>query len=322
MRPGDKVPVDGVVLEGRSNVDESMMTGEPLPIAKEKGAKVTGATVNQTGSFVMRAERVGADTLLAQIVQMVADAGRTRAPIQRLADIVAGWFVPAVVLIAIAAVVWIAVGPEPRYVHALVVAVSVLIIACPCALGLATPMSIMVGVGRGAQMGVLIRDAEALELMEKVDTLVVDKTGTLTEGKPRVVGITAAEGVNENEVLAAAAGLEVSSEHPLAQAILAAATEREWNRSRSAHSNRSRAAAFKATHPPVACALAARAFLSEAGIDLAAIKSAAEQFRSEGSTVVFVGVENRLLGLLAIADPIKATTPAAIAALNAPACGS
>ncbi len=189
VRPGEKVPVDGVVLEGRSNVDESMMTGEPLPVTKEAGAKVTGATVNQTGSFVMRAERVGADTLLAQIVQMVAEAGRTRAPIQRLADIVASWFVPTVVLIAmIAAVVWIAVGPEPRYVNALVVAVSVLIIACPCALGLATPMSIMVGVGRGAQMGVLIRDAEALELMEKVDTLVVDKTGTLTEGKPRVVG--------------------------------------------------------------------------------------------------------------------------------------
>jgi Cu+-exporting ATPase len=183
VRPGDKVPVDGVVLEGRSNIDESMMTGEPLPVTKEPGAKVTGATVNQTGSFVMRAERVGADTLLAQIVQMVAEAGRTRAPIQKLADIVASWFVPAVVLIAfVAAVVWIAIGPEPRYINALVVAVSVLIIACPCALGLATPMSIMVGVGRGAQAGVLVRDAEALELMEKVDTLVVDKTGTLTEG--------------------------------------------------------------------------------------------------------------------------------------------
>ena len=227
VRPGEKVPVDGVVLEGRSNVDESMMTGEPLPVAKEKGDPVTGATVNQTGSFVMRAERVGADTLLAQIVQMVAEAGRTRAPIQRLADIVAGWFVPTVVLIAIvAAVVWIVIGPEPRYANALVVAVSVLIIACPCALGLATPMSIMVGVGRGAHAGVLVRDAQALESMEKVDTLVVDKTGTLTEGKPRVVKVVPSPGVTEETLIAAAAGLERASEHPLARAIVEFARER------------------------------------------------------------------------------------------------
>ena len=318
VRPGDKVPVDGVVLEGRSNIDESMMTGEPLPVTKEAGAKVTGATVNQTGSFVMRAERVGADTLLAQIVQMVSEAGRTRAPVQKLADIVASWFVPAVVLIAmIAAVVWIAVGPEPRYVNALVVAVSVLIIACPCALGLATPMSIMVGVGRGAQMGVLIRDAEALELMEKVDTLVVDKTGTLTEGKPRVVGITAAEGVSESEVLAAAAGLEVSSEHPLAQAILAAAKERGVVPTAVSAFESITGRGVQGTGPAGRVRLGSARFLSEAGIDLAALSAAADRLRSEGNTVVFVGVENRLLGLLAIADPIKPTTPAAIAALNA-----
>ncbi len=310
VRPGDKVPVDGVVLEGRSNIDESMMTGEPLPVSKEAGAKVTGATVNQTGSFVMRAERVGADTLLAQIVQMVSEAGRTRAPVQKLADIVASWFVPTVVLIALlAAVVWIAVGPEPRYVNALVVAVSVLIIACPCALGLATPMSIMVGVGRGAQMGVLIRDAEALELMEKVDTLVVDKTGTLTEGKPRVVGITAAAGVSESEVLAAAAGLEVSSEHPLAQAILAAANERDvvpigGQRVRIDH--RPRCSRNGARWP--------RAPWQRALLERSGHRSRRTQrcrrigLRSEGNTVVFVGVENRLLGLLAIADPIKPTT--------------
>jgi Cu+-exporting ATPase len=318
VRPGAKVPVDGVVLEGRSNIDESMMTGEPLPVTKEAGAKVTGATVNQTGSFVMRAERVGADTLLAQIVQMVSEAGRTRAPVQKLADIVAGWFVPAVVLIAImAAVVWIAVGPEPRYVNALVVAVSVLIIACPCALGLATPMSIMVGVGRGAQMGVLIRDAEALELMEKVDTLVVDKTGTLTEGKPRVVGVTAAERVSESEVLAAAAGLEVSSEHPLAQAILAAAKERDVVPTTISAFESVTGRGVQGITAAGRARLGSARFFIEAGIDLGALSAEADRLRSEGNTVVFVGVENRLLGLLAIADPIKSTTPSAIAALNA-----
>jgi heavy metal translocating P-type ATPase len=317
VRPGDKVPVDGVVLEGRSNVDESMMTGEPLPVTKDAGAKVTGATVNQTGSFVMRAERVGADTLLAQIVQMVAEAGRTRAPIQKLADQVSGWFVPAVVLSAfVAAVVWIAIGPEPRYVNALVVAVSVLIIACPCALGLATPMSIMVGVGRGAQAGVLVRDAEALELMEKVDTLVVDKTGTLTEGKPRVVGITAAPGVGESEVLAAAAGLEVSSEHPLAQAILAAAKAREVTPTAISAFESATGRGVQGTASAGRVRLGSARFLSEAGVDIAALNVEADRLRSEGNTVVFVSVENHALGLLAIADPIKPTTPAAIAALN------
>ncbi len=318
VRPGDKVPVDGVVLEGRSNIDESMMTGEPLAVGKEPGAKVTGATINQTGSFVMRAERVGADTLLAQIVQMVSEAGRTRAPVQRLADLVASWFVPTVVLIALlAAVVWIVAGPEPRFVNALVVAVSVLIIACPCALGLATPMSIMVGVGRGAQLGVLIRDAEALELMQKVDTLVVDKTGTLTEGKPRVVGVTAVAGVGESEVLAAASGLEVSSEHPLAQAILAAAKERNVVPTVVSAFESITGRGVQGTAPAGRARLGSARFLSEAGIDLAALSAEADRLRSDGNTVVFVGVENRLLGLLAIADPIKPTTQAAIAALNA-----
>ena len=227
VRPGERVPVDGVVLEGLSAVDESMLTGEPIPVEKGPAARVTGGTVNGTGGFVMRAERVGADTLLAQIVRMVAEAQRSRAPIQRLADQVSAWFVPAVVVVAVlTALAWGLYGPEPRLAYALVNAVAVLIIACPCALGLATPMSIMVGTGRGAQAGVLIKNAEALETLEKVDTAVVDKTGTLTEGKPRLVSVAAADGVTEGEVLALAAGLERGSEHPLAAAILAGAAER------------------------------------------------------------------------------------------------
>ena len=313
VRPGEKVPVDGVVLEGRSNIDESMMTGEPLPVTKEAGAKVTGATVNQTGSFVMRAERVGADTLLAQIVQMVADAGRTRAPIQRMADVVASWFVPAVVLIAlVAAVVWIAVGPEPRTINALVVAVSVLIIACPCALGLATPMSIMVGVGRGAQMGVLVRDAEALETMQKVDTLVVDKTGTLTEGKPRVVQPVAASGVSEDDLIAAAAGLETASEHPLARAILAFAQERSITPLALQDFESVTGRGVQGRSDKGQMRLGSARLMGEAGIDIAALNPTADRLRREGSTVVFVGAEKKLLGLLAIADPIKATTASAL----------
>src|SRR5262249_22727525 len=221
VRPGEKVPVDGVIVEGHSNVDEAMITGEPVPAEKSPGDKVTGATVNTTGSFVMRAERVGSDTLLAQIVHMVAEAQRSRAPIQRLVDIISAWFVPAVVVIAVLAfVVWSVFGPPPSMGFALVNAVAVLIIACPCALGLATPMSIMVGTGRGARVGVLVRNAEALELMEKIDTLVVDKTGTLTEGKPRLVGVMPAEGFDENELLRLVASLERGSEHPLAAAIV------------------------------------------------------------------------------------------------------
>ena len=227
MRPGDKVPVDGVVTEGRSALDESMVTGESMPVTKEPGAKVIAGTLNTTGSFLMRAEKVGRDTMLAQIVQMVAAAQRSRAPIQRLADQVSAWFVPLVIAVALLAfVAWAMFGPEPRFAYALVAAVTVLIIACPCALGLATPMSIMVGVGRGAQAGVLIKNAEALERMEKVDTLVVDKTGTLTEGKPKVVAVVAAEGIDETELLRLAASVEQASEHPLARAIVAAASER------------------------------------------------------------------------------------------------
>ena len=228
MRPGDKVPVDGVVLEGRSALDESMVTGESMPVTKDKDARVIGGTINISGSFVMRADKVGRDTLLSQIVQMVASAQRSRAPIQRLADQVAGWFVPAVIAVAlIAFAAWAMFGPEPRFAFGLVAAVSVLIIACPCALGLATPMSIMVGVGRGAQAGVLIKNAEALERMEKVDTLVVDKTGTLTEGKPKVVAVIALPGFDETQVLRLAASVERGSEHPLAAAIVAAAAERK-----------------------------------------------------------------------------------------------
>ena len=227
IRPGEKIPVDGIVLEGESNVDESMITGEPIPVAKVMEEKLIGATVNGTGSLLMRAENVGADTLLAQIIKMVAEAQRSRAPIQKLADVVAGYFVPAVVGIAIIAfIVWWTVGPEPRLAHALVNAVAVLIIACPCALGLATPISIMVGTGRGATAGVLIKNAEALEIMEKVDTLVVDKTGTLTEGKPKLVAVQAEEGFTEDEVLSIAASLERYSEHPLAEAIVAGAEEK------------------------------------------------------------------------------------------------
>ena len=318
VRPGAKVPVDGVVLEGRSTVDESMMTGEPLPVSKEAGAQVTGATINQTGSFVMRAERVGGDTLLAQIVQMVSEAGRTRAPIQRLADVVAGWFVPTVVVIALlAAAVWVAVGPEPRLVNALVVAISVLIIACPCALGLATPMSIMVGVGRGAQMGVLIRDAEALELLEKVDTLVVDKTGTLTEGKPRVVAVIGARGVSESDVVATAAGLEVSSEHPLAQAILAAANERGVAPPPVSGFESVTGLGVRGKAPAGVACLGNARFLLEEGVDLAELSIEADRLRKEGNTVVFVGLQKRLVGLVAIADTIKPTTAAAITALTA-----
>ncbi len=261
----------------------------------------------------MRAERVGADTLLAQIVQMVAEAGRTRAPIQRLADIVASWFVPAVVLIAmVAAIVWIAVGPEPRYVNALVVAVSVLIIACPCALGLATPMSIMVGVGRGAQAGVLVRDAEALESMQKVDTLVVDKTGTLTEGKPRVVRAIPSPGITEETLIATAAGLETASEHPLARAILEFARERSVEPLTVQGFESITGLGVQASGTDGRLRLGSARFLNESGVDLSAMNPIAEQLRSEGSTVVFVSAENRLLGLLAIADPIKPTTAAAI----------
>ncbi len=317
VRPGSKVPVDGVVLEGASSVDESMMTGESIPVEKAAGSKVTGATVNQTGSFVMRAERVGSDTLLAQIVHMVAEAARSRAPIQKLADKVSSWFVPTVVGIAIiAGMVWAIAGPAPKLPNALVVAVSVLIIACPCALGLATPMSIMVGVGRGAQAGVLIRDAEGLELMEKVDTLVVDKTGTLTEGKPRVTALHVAARVDESALLTVAASLEAASEHPLAQAILGFAKERATAPRPVEGFASVTGRGVQAQLDGATVRLGSPRFMAESGIAIGELEARAAELRARGETVVFVARGNSALGLLAIADPVKASTAEALAALR------
>jgi P-type Cu+ transporter len=318
VRPGERVPVDGVVLEGRSAVDESMITGEPIPVEKEAGARVTGGTVNGTGSFVMRAERVGADTLLAQIVRMVAEAQRSRAPIQRLADLVSAWFVPTVVVVAVVtAFAWGLYGPEPRLGYALVNAVAVLIIACPCALGLATPMSIMVGTGRGARAGVLIKNAEALETLEKVDTIVVDKTGTLTEGKPRLVSVMTAEGVSEGEVLALAARLERGSEHPLAAAILAGAHERGIEPAPVAEfrSLTGRGVAGVAAGRPVA--LGNRRLLEEMGVLPGPLGDRAEALREDGQSVMFLVARRAVIGILGVADPIKPSTPEAIRALQA-----
>jgi Cu+-exporting ATPase len=318
VRPGEKVPVDGVVEEGRSAVDESMLTGEPIPVEKTRGDRVVGATVNGTGSFVMRAERVGAETLLAQIVRRVAEAQRSRAPIQRLADRVAGWFVPAVVGAAgVTFVVWALLGPSPRLAHALVNAVAVLIIACPCALGLATPMSIMVAAGKGATAGVLFKDAEAIEHLRSVETLVVDKTGTLTEGRPRLVSIEAAEGTSAEELLGLAASLERGSEHPLAAAIVAGAEERgvPVRRAEDFAAHTGRGATGRVDGRPVT--LGNRALLGDQGLDPGPLAARAEALRREGQTVVFVAVEGRIAGLLGVADPIKETTPEAIEALHA-----
>ncbi len=318
VRPGDKVPVDGTVLEGRSSLDESMVTGESMPVTKEKDARVIGGTINASGSFVMRADKVGRDTLLSQIVQMVATAQRSRAPIQRLADQVAGWFVPAVIAVAlIAFAAWAVYGPEPRYAFGLVAAVSVLIIACPCALGLATPMSIMVGVGRGAQAGILIKNAEALERMEKINTLVVDKTGTLTEGKPKVVAVIPAEGFEESEVLRIAASVERGSEHPLAAAIAKAAAERnlELTPVRGFDSPVGKGVVGMVDGKRIA--LGSAKFLTELSIDTAPLHDAAEAQRTEGATAIFLAVNGKPAGILAIADPVKATTPDALKALVA-----
>jgi len=318
VRPGEKVPVDGELVEGKGTVDESMVTGEPMPVAKAPGAKVTAGTLNQTGGFVMRAEKVGADTLLSQIVHMVAAAQRSRAPIQRMADRVAAWFVPAVIAVAVLTFgVWLLWGPEPAFSYALITAVAVLIIACPCALGLATPMSIMVGVGRGAQNGVLIRDAEALERMEKVDTLVVDKTGTLTEGRPKLVHTEPAAGFAPDDLLQKLASVERASEHPLAMAIVQAAQERQL-------------ALFEVTDfdSPVGKGVVgmvagmhlvsgAAKFLAEHGVDVAPLQAAAEQQRARSATVVFIALDGVLAGFVAIADPIKASTPAALKGLRA-----
>ncbi len=318
VRPGEKVPVDGVVLEGRSSVDESMITGEPIPVEKEAGSRVTGGTVNGTGGFVMRAERVGGDTLLARIVRMVSEAQRSRAPIQRLADVVSAWFVPIVVLVALATfAVWAAVGPEPRMAHALVNAVAVLIIACPCALGLATPMAVMVGTGRGASAGVLIKNAEALEVLEKVNTVVVDKTGTLTEGHPRLVSVRPAGGVDERELLAIAAGLERASEHPLAAAIVAGAEAREIAPAPAADFESLTGKGVTGVAGGRRVALGNRALLDLLEIDPGPLAADAEFFRREGQTVVFVAIGGRAAGVLGVADPIKESAREAVRALHA-----
>ncbi|MFL4998909.1 MAG: heavy metal translocating P-type ATPase [Xanthobacteraceae bacterium] len=317
VRPGEKVPVDGVLIDGRSSLDESMVTGESMPATKEVGAKVIGGTLNQSGGFVMRAEKVGRDTMLAQIVQMVAQAQRSRAPIKRLADQVSGWFVPAVIAIAIVAFgAWATFGPEPRFTYGLVAAVTVLIIACPCALGLATPMSIMVGVGRGAQAGVLIRNAEALERMERVDTLVVDKTGTLTEGKPKVVAIVPAADHDEEEVLRFAASVERSSEHPLAAAIVAAANERKIALAPVTDFDSPTGKGAIGMVEGRRIVLGNAKFLAELGIETDALSSEAERLRRDGATAIFVAMDGKLAGVIAIADPVKATTPAALDALR------
>ncbi|MFN0108707.1 MAG: heavy metal translocating P-type ATPase [Blastocatellia bacterium] len=320
VRPGEKVPVDGIVTEGRSSVDEAMVTGEPIPVEKESGSKVTGGTVNSTGSFVMRAERVGSETLLAQIVRMVGEAQRSRAPIQRLADSVSAWFVPLVVLASVVTfLIWSFVGPEPRFVYALVNAVAVLIIACPCALGLATPMSVMVGTGRGAMAGVLIKNAEALETLAKVDTLVVDKTGTLTEGKPRLVSLLAVNGKEtENELLRLAASLELASEHPLAAAIVAAAEEQnlELVGVDGFESLTGKGVVGQVDGKQVA--LGNQRLMDSLSITVESfLAERAEQLRAEGQTVMLAAIDGRLAGLLGVADPIKASTPEAIRQLHA-----
>ena len=317
VRPGEKVPVDGELIEGRSSVDESMITGESMPVTKEVGAKLIGGTLNQSGGFVMRAGKVGRDTMLAQIVRMVAEAQRSRAPIQRLADQVSGWFVPAVILVAMLAFgAWTLWGPEPRFAHGLVAAVAVLIIACPCALGLATPMSIMVGVGRGAALGVLIKNAEALERFEKIDTLVVDKTGTLTEGKPKVTALKAIGGLGEAELLRLAATLERGSEHPLATAIVDAAKERGLKLGEAQNFDSPVGKGVTGAVDGRELVIGSHRIMAEAKVDLSALASEAEALRGEGATVIFVAINGRLGGLLAIADPIKATTPAAVQALR------
>ncbi|MGB7257897.1 MAG: heavy metal translocating P-type ATPase [Pseudolabrys sp.] len=318
VRPGDKVPVDGVVLEGRSSLDESMVTGESMPVSKSEGARVIGGTLNASGSFVMRAEKVGRDTLLAQIVQMVASAQRSRAPIQRLADQVASWFVPTVIAVAVLAfAAWATYGPEPRLTYGLVAAVSVLIIACPCALGLATPMSIMVGVGRGAQLGVLIKNAEALERMEKIDTIVIDKTGTLTEGKPKVVAISPAPGFDEAEVLRLAASVERSSEHPLAAAIVNAAKEKNIELAQVRGFDGPAGKGVIGMIEKRRVVIGNDDFLAELGIGTAPLGAPADKFRRDGATAIFLAIDGKTAGLIAIADPVKATTPEALKKLAA-----
>ena len=317
VRPGESVPVDGTVQEGRSTVDESMVTGESMPVTRVEGDSVIGGTVNQTGSMVIRAERVGRDTILARIVQMVADAQRSRAPIQRLADRVSAVFVPAVIAVAVVAfVVWATAGPDPRLAHGLVVAVSVLIIACPCALGLATPVSIMVGVGRGASLGVLIKNAEVLEVMEKVDTLVVDKTGTLTEGRPSVTHVATADGGDRDEVLRLAAAVERASEHPLGLAVVSAARDAALDLPEVTEFDAPSGKGVTGLVGGRRVLVGSKAFLTAEGVDTARLDDQADALRADGASAVYAAVDGRVVGVLAIADPVKETTPAALAALR------
>ncbi len=318
VRPGEKIPVDGVVAEGRSSIDESMVTGESMPVTREKGERVIGGTLNQTGALVVEAERVGADTMLSRIVQMVADAQRSRAPIQRLADRVSGWFVPAVIGVAVSALIaWWVLGPSPAFSYGLIAAVSVLIIACPCALGLATPMSIMAGVGRGARAGVLIKNAEALERFEKVDTLVLDKTGTLTEGKPALVAVEVAAGFDEAGVLALAASLENQSEHPLAQAVVAAARQRGLSFSEASDFDSPTGKGVIGVVAGKEIALGAERYMSELGVATSTLEGQAEKLRTGGATAIYVSVNHEAAAVLGIADPVKPTTPAALDRLRA-----
>ncbi len=318
VRPGEKVPVDGTVADGRSSLDEALVTGESMPVTKTVGDILIGGTLNQTGSLIVRADKVGRDTMLARIVQMVAEAQRSRAPIQRMADRVAAWFVPAVLAVAVLAfIVWAAVGPEPRLAHALIVAVAVLIIACPCALGLATPVSIMVGVGRGAGLGVLIKNAEALELMEKVDTLVVDKTGTLTEGHPSVTHVVPSNGFQSDVILRLAAGVERASEHPLGQAIVAAAEHAELSIPNVTDFDSPAGKGAVGTVEGHQVVLGSGNFLDSHGLDTATLTAEADRLRADGATAIYIGIDDQVAGILAIADPVKRTTPAALEALRA-----
>jgi len=318
VRPGEKIPVDAIVRDGRSTIDESMVTGESMPVTREAGARVIGGTLNQTGALVIEADRIGADTMLSRIVHMVAEAQRSRAPIQRLADQVSGWFVPAVIGVAVLAfIAWWTFGPSPAFSYGLIAAVSVLIIACPCALGLATPMSIMVGVGRGARAGVLIKNAEALERFEKVDTLVLDKTGTLTEGKPAVISIQTSAGREEAEILRLAASLENQSEHPLAQAIVAAAKERGLTLAEASDFDSPTGKGVVGVVDGRDVALGAEKYLAELKVDTAGLRSKAEALRREGATAIFLSVDGVAAAVFGIADRIKATTPSALAALRA-----
>ena len=317
VRPGEKVPVDGEIVEGSSSIDESMVTGESMPVAKAPGAKAIGGTLNAAGSFILRAEKVGRDTMLSRIVGMVAEAQRSRAPIQRLADRVAGWFVPTVIAVAAAAfAAWSIWGPEPRFTFGLVAAVAVLIIACPCALGLATPMSIMVGIGRGAQMGILIRNAEALERLERVDTIVIDKTGTLTAGKPKVAAIVTVPGIVEADLLRAAASLERASEHPLAAALLAEAEARKLSLAEPSDVESPAGKGVTGMIEGKRVAIGNAAYLQSLGVDTSGLAGEAERLRGDGATVVSVAFDAKLAGVIAIADPIKPSTPAALQALR------